>query len=129
MIFKYRAVTPDTVKYGISNFTEIGVFMYDSLPSVVTEGKPKLAVMMKSFWPWNCLMLHTMQSWSGMYRTVPMEVLKEGESTSEGTGMWISTLLATLRDLNCDFALIMYSMREREMPGSTTASTQIRGFT
>ena len=26
-----------------------------------------------------------------------MDVLKDGESTSEGTGMWISTLFATLR--------------------------------
>ena len=38
-----------------------------------------------------------LQSWSGIYLTVPMEVLKDGESTSDGTGIWISTLLATLR--------------------------------
>merc|ERR550537_2026763 len=84
---------------------------------------------MKSFWPWNCLMLQTMQSLSGMYRTVPIDILKDGESTSEGTGTWISTLFATLRDLNWDFAFIMYSTRDWEEPLLTTASTHIRGFT
>merc|ERR1719229_1159225 len=100
MIFRYRTETPDTVKYGISNFTEIGAFMQASLLSATIVGRPKFAVMMYSFWPWNCLMLQTMQSRSGTYRTVPTEVLNEGESTSVGTGMWISTLLAALRDLN-----------------------------
>mmetsp|Transcript_60987 Transcript_60987/g.83744 ORF Transcript_60987/g.83744 Transcript_60987/m.83744 type:complete len:237 (+) Transcript_60987:737-1447(+) len=57
-----------------------------------------------------------------------MEALKDGESTSEGTGIIISTLFAMDRDLNWLLALIMYSMREWEC-GSTTASTQIRGFT
>ena len=31
---------------------------------------------------------------------MPMEALKEGVSTSEGTGMMMSTLLAMERDLN-----------------------------
>jgi hypothetical protein len=57
-----------------------------------------------------------------------MEVLNEGESASDGTGTTISTLLAVERCLNCDLALIMYSMRECEC-GSTTASIQISGFT
>jgi len=57
-----------------------------------------------------------------------MEDLKLGESTSLGTGMTISTLLAMERDLNWDLALIMYSMRLL-LCGSTTASTQINGFT
>ena len=59
---------------------------------------------------------------------VPMEALKDGVSTSLGTGMMISTLLAMERDLNWDFVLIMYSMRLL-LCGSTTASTQINGFT
>jgi hypothetical protein len=60
--------------------------------------------------------------------TEPIEDLKLGESTSLGTGMMISTLLAMDLDLNCDLALIMYSMRLL-LCGSTTASTQINGFT
>ena len=59
---------------------------------------------------------------------VPMEALKEGVSTSLGTGMMISTLLAMERDLNCDLVFIMYSMRLL-LCGSTTASTHIKGFT
>lgn len=40
MIFKYRTVTPETVKYGISNFTLIGVFINLSLRSSFwTEGR------------------------------------------------------------------------------------------
>jgi hypothetical protein len=35
-----------------------------------------------------------MQLLSGIYLTVPVFVLKEGESTSIGTGMIISTLFA-----------------------------------
>ena len=54
--------------------------------------------------------------------------LNDGVSTSRGTGITISTLLAIERDLNWDFALIMYSIREW-LCGSTTASTQINGFT
>jgi hypothetical protein len=60
--------------------------------------------------------------------TAPIEALKEGVSTSLGTGMMISTLLAIDLDLNCDFVLIMYSILLL-LCGSTTASTQIRGFT
>merc|ERR1719199_2464697 len=69
-----------------------------------------------------------MASCSGAYLTEPMEVLKEGDEASGGTGMRISTLLAQDRCLNWDLALIMYSMREWEW-GSTTASIQIRGRT
>mmetsp|Transcript_60339 Transcript_60339/g.106851 ORF Transcript_60339/g.106851 Transcript_60339/m.106851 type:complete len:229 (+) Transcript_60339:636-1322(+) len=73
-------------------------------------------------------MLQTMASRSGAYLTVPIEVLNDGVSASEGTGMTISTLLAVERCLNCDFALIMYSIRLCEW-GSTTASIHMRGFT
>ena len=57
-----------------------------------------------------------------------VDTLKMGESTSGGTGIMISTLLAIDRLLNCDLACTMYSMRLREW-GSTTVSTQINGFT
>merc|ERR1712166_155386 len=69
-----------------------------------------------------------MQSSSGAYLTEPMLVLKLGDDASGGTGMRISTLLAVERCLNCDFALIMYSIRECEC-GSTTASIQMIGLT
>ena len=75
-----------------------------------------------------CLIVHTTASRSGAYFTVPTDVLKEGVSASDGTGITISTLFAVERCLNCDFALIMYSMREFEC-GSTTASIQSNGFT
>ena len=58
----------------------------------------------------------------------PIDALKEGVSTSLGTGMIISTLLAIDLDLNCDFVFIIYSIRLL-LWGSTTASTQINGFT
>lgn len=45
-----------------------------------TEGRPKCARKMCSFWPGNCLMVHTMQSFSGAYFAVPFCALKEGES-------------------------------------------------
>ena len=57
-----------------------------------------------------------------------MDALNEGVSTSLGTGIIISTLFAIDLDLNCDFVFIMYSIRLL-LCGSTTASTQIRGFT
>ena len=41
----------------------------------------------------------------------PIDALKEGVSTSLGTGMIISTLLAIDLDLNCDFVFIIYSIR------------------
>jgi hypothetical protein len=58
----------------------------------------------------------------------PIEALNEGVSTSLGTGMMISTLLAIDLDLYCDLVLIMYSILLL-LCGSTTASTQMRGFT
>merc|ERR1712159_601571 len=69
-----------------------------------------------------------MASFSGAYLTEPMLVLKDGALASGGTGIRISTLLAHDRCLNCDLALIMYSMRLWEW-GSTTASIQISGRT
>merc|ERR1712070_682145 len=51
-----------------------------------------------------------MASFSGAYLTEPMLVLKLGADVSGGTGMRISTLLAQDRCLNCDFALIIYSI-------------------
>mmetsp|Transcript_23852 Transcript_23852/g.63965 ORF Transcript_23852/g.63965 Transcript_23852/m.63965 type:complete len:229 (-) Transcript_23852:417-1103(-) len=73
-------------------------------------------------------MLQTIASRSGAYLTVPIDVLNEGVSASDGTGITISTLLAVERCLNCDLALIMYSMRLCEC-GSTTASIQMSGLT
>ena len=64
----------------------------------------------------------------GSEEAVPIDALKEGVSTSLGTGMMISTLLAMDLDLNCDLVLIMYSIRLL-LWGSTTASTHIKGFT
>ena len=49
-------------------------------------------------------------------------------STSLGTGMMISTLLAMDLDLNWDLVFIMYSILLL-LCGSTTASTHIKGFT
>merc|ERR1711966_574442 len=126
MILRYRTCMPETVKYGISNLTERGFFL--SLSSLVTDGRPKCARIKYSFPPWNCLIDQMMQSSSGAYLTEPMLVLKLGDDASGGTGMRISTLLAVERCLNCDFALIMYSIRECEC-GSTTASIQMIGLT
>ena len=69
-----------------------------------------------------------MASKSGTYVTVPMLALNAGLSTSGGTGMKISTLLAAERGLNCERALMRYSTRERPRC-SMTASTQMSGFT
>mmetsp|Transcript_13907 Transcript_13907/g.48449 ORF Transcript_13907/g.48449 Transcript_13907/m.48449 type:complete len:234 (+) Transcript_13907:626-1327(+) len=71
---------------------------------------------------------HTMASRAGTYVTVPMLALNVGESTSGGTGITISTLLAMERDLNCDLAFTRYSMRECAC-GSTTVCTQNSGLT
>mmetsp|Transcript_20203 Transcript_20203/g.48210 ORF Transcript_20203/g.48210 Transcript_20203/m.48210 type:complete len:236 (-) Transcript_20203:555-1262(-) len=73
-------------------------------------------------------MVHITQSFSGAYLALPTEALKEGESASGGTGIEISTLFATERCLNCERALIIYSMR-LPLYGSTTASIQISGRT
>src|SRR6056300_119810 len=96
--------------------------------SRVILGRPKCALIKYSRPPWNCLIVHTTQSLSGKYVTLPTLDLKLGLSTSGGTGIEISTLFATDRDLNCDRVLIMYSIRDPRW-GSTTASTQINGFT
>jgi hypothetical protein len=64
------------------------------------EGNPKEALIKNSFLPSNYLITQTMQLLSGMYLTVPTFALKTGESTSIGTGIIISTLLAIDLDLN-----------------------------
>mmetsp|Transcript_28945 Transcript_28945/g.59240 ORF Transcript_28945/g.59240 Transcript_28945/m.59240 type:complete len:323 (+) Transcript_28945:541-1509(+) len=139
MIFRYRTCIPLTVKYGISNLTPMGAFhefsppFFPSFPcppasAALMEGRPKCALIRYSLPPWNCLMFQTTASRSGRYVTFPTLDLNEGLSTSGGTGMMISTLLATLRDLNWDRVLIMYSILD-PLCGSTTASTQMRGFT
>mmetsp|Transcript_22673 Transcript_22673/g.40364 ORF Transcript_22673/g.40364 Transcript_22673/m.40364 type:complete len:284 (-) Transcript_22673:291-1142(-) len=99
-----------------------------SASALVILGRPKCARIKYSRPPWNCLIVHTTQSLSGRYVTVPTLDLKLGLSTSGGTGIDISTLFATLLDLNCDRVLIMYSILDPRW-GSTTASTQMRGLT
>mmetsp|Transcript_238 Transcript_238/g.555 ORF Transcript_238/g.555 Transcript_238/m.555 type:complete len:262 (+) Transcript_238:527-1312(+) len=101
---------------------------FPSASSRVMLGRPKCARIRYSRPPWNCLMVQTTQSLSGRYVTFPTLLLKLGLSTSGGTGMDISTPLATLRDLNWDRVLIMYSIRDPRW-GSTTASTHINGLT
>jgi len=64
------------------------------------EGNPNEALIKNSFLPSNYLITQTIQLLSGMYLTVPTFALKTGESTSIGTGIIISTLLAIDLDLN-----------------------------
>lgn len=45
---------------------------------------------------------------------MPMEALKEGVSTSEGTGMTMSTLLAIDRDLNWLLACGWWSLERAD---------------
>jgi len=55
-----RTCTPETVKYGISNFTVIGFFIVawgGPESEAPMEGKPKCARSRNSFCPGNCLML------------------------------------------------------------------------
>ncbi len=104
---------PDTVKYGISNFTLIGA-LFNALSSDEIEGRPKCALIKNSFCPGNCFIRHMIQSLSGTYSTLPVEVLNDGESASAGTGMIISTLLAVERRLKLDLAFTVYSTREWE---------------
>jgi len=105
---------PDTVKYGISNFTWIGTFEYFSLASSCIDGNPNDARIKNSFLPGNYLMTHTMQFLSGTYFTVPTFDLNAGESTSLGTGTIISTLFAIDFCLNCVLAFTTYSILDFE---------------
>ena len=65
-----------------------------------TDGNPKCALIKYSLEPASCLIVQTITSLSGKYTTVPIDALKDGESTSLGTGIIISTLLAIDLDLN-----------------------------
>ena len=73
-------------------------------------------------------MHHTIEFLSGTYFTVPTLDLNTGESTSDGTETYISTLLAMDLDLNYVLALTKYSILDL-LKFSTMHSTQIKGFT
>lgn len=70
----------------------------------------------------------TIELVSGTYLTVPVFALKTGESTSGGTGIIISTLLATDFALNYVLVLMRYSIFDL-VKFSTTQSAQIKGLT
>jgi hypothetical protein len=110
--------------------TVMGRFCLDAIASApLTEGRPSSARVVNSLPPPNCfLIFHIIADFSGCHLTPPAVVLTFGESTSSGTGITISTLLAADFFLNWARALTMISIRDDEKL-TILQSTQINGFT
>lgn len=62
---------PDTVKYGISNFTRMGGIRPFASSSASTLGRPNLHLNRNSFPPGKFLIFHTIASFSGAYTAAP----------------------------------------------------------